>query len=172
MIVQTYIWCQYISLRWNAITLMWLGTKNLIRGIYIFIVPNRITNYFYLVIKTIICGESAAKKRNVWRDDIYRGKPRLLYLYIYWYVARWHGTYGHIQIVLTSTQKVDNRITVWSQLNCRESGVLRTTGNIGTSLSSSISHEVWDKPTVFIGTWLGVSFTIFHVEGEGKNTRV
>ena len=53
-----------------------------------------------------------------------------------------------------------------------ESGVLRTTGNIGTSLSSSILREVWAKPIIFIRTLLGASFTIFHVEGKGNNIGV
>ena len=75
--------------------------------------------------------------------------------------ALWHRTYGHIHILLTSTQKVDNRILVQSHLNCRETRVLRNTGNIGTSPPLSISLEVWDKPIMLIGTWLGASFTIF-----------
>ena len=56
------------------------------------------------------------------------------------YVSRWHWTYGHIYIVLTSTQKVGNGIPVQSQLKCRKSGVLKTTVNIGTKPSSSISR--------------------------------
>ena len=87
-------------------------------------------------------------------------------------VARWNWTYGRIYIVLTSTQKVDNGIPVQSQLNFRESGVLITTWNIGTSFSSSILREVWAKPIIFIRTWLGASFTIFHVEGGGNNIGV
>ena len=87
-------------------------------------------------------------------------------------VARWNWTYGNIKILLTSAQNVDNMILVRSQLNCGESGELRTTGNIGTSLSLNILREVWDKLIIFTRTWLGVSFTIFHVEGEGKNIGV
>ena len=52
-------------------------------------------------------------------------------------VTRWHLTYVHIQIVLTSTQKVDTgipvRLPLWFKLKGRESGVPRTTGNIGTT---------------------------------------
>ena len=77
-----------------------------------------------------------------------------------------------MHIVLISTQKVDNGIPVQSQLNWRESGGLKTTRNIETSMSSSISREVWDKPIMFIITLLGASFPIFHMEGEGKNIGV
>ena len=87
-------------------------------------------------------------------------------------VAHWQWTYGHIQIVLTSMQNVDNGIPVQSQLNCREYVVLRTTGNIGTSPSSSISRDVWAKLIMFIGTLFGASFIIFRVEGKGKNIGV
>ena len=91
-------------------------------------------------------------------------------------VARWHWTYNHIHILLTSMEKVDNGIPVrsqcWCKINCREYGVLITTSNILTSPYLSISREVWVKSIMFIGTWLGVSFTIFHVEGEGKNIGV
>ena len=59
---------------------------------------------------------------------------------------------GHINIVLSSAQKVDNGKPVRSQLNCRGYGLLRTTGNIETSPSSSISNEVWAKPIILIGT--------------------
>ena len=65
-------------------------------------------------------------------------------------VARWHWTYGHIHILLKSMQKVDNGIPIRSQSNCRESGVLMTTGNIGTSPSSIILREVWAKPIMLI----------------------
>ena len=33
----------------------------------------------------------------------------------------------------------------------------------------SISREVWNKPIIFSGIWLGASFIVFQVEGEGKN---
>ena len=47
--------------------------------------------------------------------------------------------------------------------------VIKITSIIRTSLSSIISREVFSKPIMFIRTWLGASFTIFHLEGEGKN---
>ena len=46
-------------------------------------------------------------------------------------------------------------------------GVIKTTGNIRTSPSPSISREVWDEPIMFIGTWLGASFITFQVEVKG-----
>ena len=62
------------------------------------------------------------------------GINKLIYLINEPCVARWHWTYGHINIVLTSKQKVDNEIPVrsqwWCKLSCREFIVLRTTGNI------------------------------------------
>ena len=58
---------------------------------------------------------------------------------------------------------------IQSQLKCRESGVLRTTGNIGTKPSLSILHGFWAKPIIFVGTSFWVSYTIFHMEDEGKN---
>ena len=43
-----------------------------------------------------------------------------------------------------------NTITI--TVNCRDYGVFKTTGNIGTSLSLSILREVWAKPIILIGT--------------------
>ena len=66
---------------------------------------------------------------------------------------------------------MDNIIPVRSH-KYRESGVLRTTGNIGSLPSLIISREVCAKPIIFIGTLLGAYFITFHVEGEGKNIEV
>ena len=55
-----------------------------------------------------------------------------------WYVERCNWNHGNIQIVLTSTKNVDNRIPVQYQLNCRESWLIRTTVNIGKSPSLNI----------------------------------
>ena len=41
--------------------------------------------------------------------------------------------------------------TSTTTVNCRESRVIKTTRNIGTSKSSSISRDVWAKPIMFIG---------------------
>ena len=50
------------------------------------------------------------------------------------HVERWHWTYNHIQILLTSTHNMDNGILVkspwWFKINGRGSEVLRTNGNI------------------------------------------
>ena len=67
--------------------------------------------------------------------------------------------YVHIHIVLTSAQKVD-KVT--------PKGRGKTTGNIGTPLSSSIPREVWVEPIIFIGISLGASFSIFQLEVKGR----
>ena len=51
-------------------------------------------------------------------------------------------------------------------------GVIKTTGNIGTSPSLIILREFWSKSIMFIGTLFGASFTIFRVKGEGNTIRV
>ena len=81
-----------------------------------------------------------------------------------WSVERWHWTHGHIHNLLTSTQKVDNVIIsedrhVAFGYTLRV-GVIKTTWNIGTLPSSSISRELWDKPIMFIGKSSRASFTI------------
>ena len=43
-------------------------------------------------------------------------------------------------------------------------GIIKTTSNIRTSLSSSILCEVWAKPIMFIVTYLGESLTTLQVE--------
>ena len=84
-----------------------------------------------------------------------------------WCVSRWHWTYSRINIVLTSMQKVDNRITVrspwWFKLNSRGSGLLRTTRNISiychrvfrmvSGINQSYSSEhYWDSLSPY-STW-------------------
>ena len=92
-------------------------------------------------------------------------------------LAQWTALIFHAGTEYTAIYRLYwylcRRCIIWSWMVIvmyhKASGVIKTTGNIGKSPSSSILREVWDEPIIFHRYMIRSVFRHLPSEGESKN---